>query len=122
VTALTAADRSVIARARQLAAVRGEDADAEHVALREHTGMTDIATGYACAFGEARHLLGELAALAERLAGGEDQAAAQITAPSPQDPAPCPDHRPVLDSELGWYCAGCGSEAPPTADGAPWPR
>jgi hypothetical protein len=26
---------------------------------------------------------------------------------------PCPDHRPVLDSEAGWYCAACGSDAPP---------
>jgi len=27
----------------------------------------------------------------------------------------CPDHRPVHDSELGWYCAACGSDAPPDA-------
>jgi hypothetical protein len=27
--------------------------------------------------------------------------------------ARCPDHRPVWDSEVGWYCAACGSgEAP----------
>lgn len=27
--------------------------------------------------------------------------------------AGCPDHRPVLDSVAGWYCAACGSDAPP---------
>jgi hypothetical protein len=26
--------------------------------------------------------------------------------------ASCPDHRPVHDFELGWYCACCGAEAP----------
>jgi hypothetical protein len=31
-----------------------------------------------------------------------------------KDPAAaCPDHRPVLDSGVGWYCATCGSDAPP---------
>jgi hypothetical protein len=27
--------------------------------------------------------------------------------------AACPDHRPVLDSAVGWYCPACGSDAPP---------
>jgi hypothetical protein len=25
----------------------------------------------------------------------------------------CPDHRPVHDSAVGWYCAACGSDTPP---------
>lgn len=58
-------DRSVIARARTLAALDGEDA------LREHTGEADAALAYVRAFGEARHLLGELAAIAARLDGHE---------------------------------------------------
>lgn len=32
----------------------------------------------------------------------------------------CPDHRPVLDTGVGWYCAACGAEAPPDA-AAPGP-
>jgi hypothetical protein len=35
----------------------------------------------------------------------------------PDDSAKCPDHRPVLDSEAGWYCAACGSDAPPVSQG-----
>ena len=31
--------------------------------------------------------------------------------------AACPDHRPVLDSEVGWYCTACGSDAPPASQG-----
>ena len=27
----------------------------------------------------------------------------------------CPDHRPVLDADVGWYCAACGAEAPADA-------
>ena len=41
------------------------------------------------------------------------QAAADITAPQPEEPAACPDHRPVPDSAVGWYCPACGAEAPP---------
>jgi hypothetical protein len=41
------------------------------------------------------------------------QAAAAITAPQSGEPAACPDHRPVLDSAVGWYCPACGSDAPP---------
>ena len=47
------------------------------------------------------------AMLADRLA------AAQIT----EARGACPDHRPVLDSEVGWYCAACGSDAPPVSQG-----
>lgn len=32
----------------------------------------------------------------------------------------CPDHRPVLDEAIGWYCPACGAEAPPDA-GPPAP-
>jgi hypothetical protein len=32
----------------------------------------------------------------------------------------CPDHRPVLDMDAGWYCTACGAEAPPAA-AAPGP-
>jgi hypothetical protein len=52
---ITGPDRDLIARARRLAAAATQDE------LREHTGETDTALAYACAFGEARHLLGELA-------------------------------------------------------------
>jgi len=61
---LTEADRRAVAQALELAAVSGAGA------VREHTGETDIGMAYACAFGEARHLLTELAAIAERLGGG----------------------------------------------------
>jgi hypothetical protein len=43
------------------------------------------------------------------LAAAIRQAAAQIT----ETLGACPDHRPVLDSEAGWYCAACGSDAQP---------
>jgi hypothetical protein len=32
--------------------------------------------------------------------------------------AACPNHRPVLDDVVGWYCPACGSDAPPDAGGA----
>jgi len=50
----------------------------------------------------------------ELLAARKD--AADIIAPQPEEPAACPDHRPVLDSAVGWYCPACGSDASP--DGA----
>jgi hypothetical protein len=52
-----------------------------------------------------------------QLAAAIRQAAAQITAPPPEDSAKCSDHWPVLDSEVGWYCAACGSDAPPAGQG-----
>jgi hypothetical protein len=61
---LTAEDRYLIARARKLAAVPA-DSDAN----REFTGETDADHARALMLGEAKHLLGELAAVAERLAG-----------------------------------------------------
>lgn len=67
---LTDADRGIIARSRKLA-----DAGATLDALREHTGERDVDVSYACAFGEARHLLAELAAIADRLGDDEGQAA-----------------------------------------------
>jgi len=68
-TGLTDVDRDVIARARKLAAASGDGA------VSEHTGETDPAMAYARAFGAARHLLAELASIAERLGGSEGQAA-----------------------------------------------
>jgi hypothetical protein len=60
-------------------------------------------------------LVGELAEATpeqhRELAAAIRQVAAQIAAPPPEERAPCPDHRPVLDSEAGWYCAACGSDA-----------
>lgn len=66
-TALTAADRALIGRARTLAALRGP-------AIREHTGERDAGMALAAALGEAQHLLRELAVTAERpaAAGAED--------------------------------------------------
>jgi len=62
-TGLSGHDWLVIARARQLAALRGTDA------IRAYTGTGDTDLAYAEALGEAQHLLGALAAIAERLGG-----------------------------------------------------
>jgi hypothetical protein len=59
---LTATDRNTIERARTVAALRGEH-------LRRHAAERDPALAMAACLGEAQHLLGELAALAERLGG-----------------------------------------------------
>ena len=62
-TALTSADRALIARARELAGIRGP------AAVREHTGDSDPLGSYVAALGEAQELLAGLAAIAERPAG-----------------------------------------------------
>jgi hypothetical protein len=54
-------DRSLIGRARALAAISGPDA------VREHTGESDIDMAYVRAFGQATYLLSELADAVERL-------------------------------------------------------
>jgi hypothetical protein len=61
---LTGMDRHIIARARKLAAVPA-DSDANC----EFTGEADADHARALMLGEAKHLLGELAAIAERLGG-----------------------------------------------------
>jgi hypothetical protein len=70
VSGLTDAERLTIARARQLAEIRGADA------VCDYTGAADAAMAYAEALGEAQHLLAVLAAIAEhgggQDAGGED--------------------------------------------------
>jgi hypothetical protein len=71
-TGLPDVDRADINRARALATARGVDA------FRVVTGLQDEADDamvYASALGSAQFLLGVLADLAERLGGGEDQAA-----------------------------------------------
>jgi hypothetical protein len=55
-------DRLVIARARELANLKGADA------FRTYTGTGNTDLAYAEALGEAQHLLGELADVAERQA------------------------------------------------------
>jgi hypothetical protein len=65
VSGLSDLDRDTIDRARELAEVNGP-------AVRERTGETDAGMAYAVAFGEARHLLGELVAIIERPAVPED--------------------------------------------------
>jgi hypothetical protein len=68
-TALTAADRDLIGRARELAAAIGTDA------LRAVTGAgpdTDPAMVIADALGRAQYLLGELAAVIERPGAGTE--------------------------------------------------
>ena len=66
-TTLCDADRRIVARARELA---GLPADRN----REFTGNDDDAGARAEVLGLAKYLLGELADLAERLDGDEDQA------------------------------------------------
>lgn len=62
-TALTSADRRIITKARALAESAGLEA------VRGAAADPGIDT-YAEAFGVARYLLGELAAIIERLGGG----------------------------------------------------
>lgn len=62
-TLITDADRRLAIRARELEAARD---------IQEHTGEADIHLAYIRAFGEARHLLGELAAIVDRLAGDQE--------------------------------------------------
>lgn len=59
---LTEHDRSLIAAALELAALKGN-------ALREHTSERDLGMAMAQALGEAQHVLRELAAALERLGG-----------------------------------------------------
>jgi len=69
---LTDRERRVIAEARQLAALDGSDAIREHLTP---AGIIKPSDGdemvYPIAYGNARWLLGELAAIAERLGGAE---------------------------------------------------
>jgi len=62
---LTGPERSVIDRALTLADIADQDA------LRAHTGVSETELAYACAFGEAQHLLGELSAIIGRLDASE---------------------------------------------------
>jgi hypothetical protein len=78
VTALTDTDRRRIAQARTLAeaGVEGSDAIREHLTARGLLEPGDeTLTTYPFAFGVARELLADLAAIAERLGGAGDQAA-----------------------------------------------
>jgi hypothetical protein len=63
---LTETDRRTISAARELAAITGD-------AAKERADATELAVAYAVVFGEARGLLTELAAIAERVTGGEGQ-------------------------------------------------
>ena len=65
-TKLTDADRALISRARLLAVVPS-DSDAN----REFAGEADADHARALMLGEAKFLLGELAAIAERLDGDD---------------------------------------------------
>lgn len=62
---LTDTDRSVIARARELAALP------DVKAIRAHAGKADSAEAAVHTLGQAQYLLGKLADLAERLGGGD---------------------------------------------------
>lgn len=62
-SALTERDRSIIARARELAGLDGIDA------IAAATDAADPALAYGIAFGRAQSVLTELAAIAERLGG-----------------------------------------------------
>jgi hypothetical protein len=63
-TGLTDTGRRLIARARELAGLRGPEA------IRGHTGETDVALAYVYAFGQAQVILAELADSLERTAEG----------------------------------------------------
>jgi hypothetical protein len=65
---LSDADRHLIARARELAALRTTAAVNDRF-----PGWADTAAAYAEAFGYARFIAGELAGLAERLAAGDGE-------------------------------------------------
>lgn len=62
-TRLTGPDRSIIAKAREMAALGGLDA------ICAYTGKQDTTDALAAAFGRAQGALDQMAALAERLAG-----------------------------------------------------
>ena len=62
-SALTDRDRDIMAKARELAELRGADA------IRACTGEADITMAVAAAFGVAQSLLAEQAAIINRLTG-----------------------------------------------------
>jgi hypothetical protein len=70
---LTGADRHLIARARELASADNEYDITGAIGPADDVSYSAL---IARAFRQAQHLLAELAAIAERLSGGEDQAAA----------------------------------------------
>jgi hypothetical protein len=69
---LTDADREIIARARDLAAAHGDAAIRKVTAAPESTVSAMV---YSDALGVAQYLLGEVVAIAERLAGEDAPAA-----------------------------------------------
>lgn len=68
-TRLTDVDRRIIAKAHEVAALKGTPS------RRERYGETDSETARAAALGEAQFLLAELAAIIGRLDGGQEQGA-----------------------------------------------
>lgn len=65
-SALDAHDRRIIAQARELTALTGIGG------VRERAGTDDTMFAFTQFFGEAKFVLAELAAIAERLGGSED--------------------------------------------------
>lgn len=65
-----------------------------------------------------------------RMPDADGESAYEVACPDPvhdgtspvaaEDGVPCPDHRPVLDLAIGWYCPACGAEAAPD-EAAPGP-
>jgi hypothetical protein len=110
-------DGELIAEARRLAGVRLWSAAAQALAREQLRQLADrlervTAAGEADAFPYCRHC--RRGTWSKPCPGCGGPACARCgRCPDCDDPAPCPDHRPVLDSEAGWYCAACGSEAPP---------
>ena len=84
-TRLTDVDRRIIAQSRELAALGGLDA------IRKHAGQDDTAAALASVFGAAQFLLGDLAAIVERL--GDTG----------------PDEDDEDEEELAAFCHTCGS-------------
>ena len=48
--------------------------------------------------------------------GGPCKACWNAVGKTTEDATRCPDHRPVLDLAVGWYCPACGAEASPAEE------
>jgi hypothetical protein len=96
-------DEELTARARQLAKDGIRSAEAQALAQELLRQLADRLDGHA----EIDRQEAIAASWHQRQAEGRSDL---------ESCAACPDHRPVLDSDLGWYCAGCGRCPPCDGD------